>query len=244
MRGDNMTSFEKIFNIFLTETKHTELAKLSEADLVYVLEHFLETSALVEFKNCRKDLSKYTKTKFIKLINGIPDIEGEVPEEDIPNGDVDKATEFNLNSNSRSDDEWNEDEWFNQNEGITMPDDNIDEDMMVNPDDSFENEWNEDESFGANFIITYKIDEIGYFEEDLSYEECYIIALAMVLHKLQGNINREEYFRRTISDRDFKLTDGDKIIESLLTLEKSISKKLKKYKTSYSYNNIIELRDL
>ena len=78
-----MTSFENIFNIFMSETKHTSLAKLSEADLVYILEHYLETSALVEFKKCRKDLSKYTKTKFIKLINGVPDIEEEEDVEEL-----------------------------------------------------------------------------------------------------------------------------------------------------------------
>ena len=263
-----MTSFEKIFNIFLSETKHTELAKLSEADLVYVLEHFLETSALVEFKKCRKDLSKYTKTSFIKLINGVPDIEDEV-EEDIDEIDPD----FGVDHQNIDKDEEIPDKDFDSGMNVypdsSFPDKDLDSDMNVYPDnqpdgdfDSGMNvypetpeeeeeeikpeipEWNEDEEFSADFNITYKIKEIGYFEEDLTHEECYIIALSMVLHHLQGNINREEYFKRTISDRDFKLADGDKIISSLLSLEKSISRKLKKYKNSYSYNNIAELRDL
>ena len=233
-----MTSFEKIFNIFLSETKHTELAKLSEADLVYVLEHFLETSALVEFKKCRKDLSKYTKTSFIRLINGVPDIEEEVEdeiEEDIDEIDPD----FGVDHLSIDKDEEIPDKDFDS--GMNVYPEIPDEEEAIKPEIP---EWNEDEEFSANFNITYKIKEIGYFEEDLTHEECYIIALSMVLHHLQGNINREEYFKRTISDRDFKLADGDKIISSLLALEKSISRKLKKYKNSYSYNNIAELRDL
>ena len=32
-----MTSFENIFNIFMSETKHTSIAKLSEANLIYIL---------------------------------------------------------------------------------------------------------------------------------------------------------------------------------------------------------------
>ena len=249
-----MTSFEKIFNIFLSETKHTELAKLSEADLVYVLEHFLETSALVEFKKCRKDLSKYTKTSFIRLINGVPDIEEEVEdeiEEDIDEIDPD----FGVDHLSIDKDEEIPDKDFDSDMNVypdNQPDGDFDSGMNVYPEIPDEEEaikpeipeWNEDEEFSADFNITYKIKEIGYFEEDLTHEECYIIALSMVLHHLQGNINREEYFKRTISDRDFKLADGDKIISSLLALEKSISRKLKKYKNSYSYNNIAELRDL
>lgn len=233
-----MTSFEKIFNIFLSETKHTELAKLSEADLVYVLEHFLETSALVEFKKCRKDLSKYIKTSFIKLVNGVPDIEDEVVE------DTDEIDpDFGVDHLSIDKDEDIPDKDFDSGMNVCpdTPEEEEEDEEVIKPEIP---EWNEDEEFSANFDITYKIKEIGYFEEDLTHEECYIIALSMVLHHLQGNINREEYFKRTISDRDFKLTDGDKIISSLLSLEKSISRKLKKYKNSYSYNNIAELRDL
>lgn len=244
-----MTSFENIFNIFMSETKHTSLAKLSEADLVYILEHYLETSALVEFKKCRKDLSKYTKTKFIKLINGVPDIE---EEEDVEELDP----EFGVDHRDKTKSEEIPDEDFDNGMNVypdNHPGDDFDSDMNVEEDPLPEEpdtekpeipEWNEDEDFSANFEITYEIKEMGYFEEDLSYEECYILALSMILHQLQSNVNREEYFKRTISDRDFKLSGGDKILASVMELEKSTRKKLKKYKNSYSYNYVSELREI
>lgn len=196
-----MTSFENIFNIFMSETKHTSLAKLSEADLVYILEHYLETSALVEFKKCRKDLTKYTKTKFITLINGNIDVE-----EDI-------------NSNTYA----------------------VHQTVVGSEEQNTEIN---DDNFNVECEVTYKIKEMGYFEEELSYEECYILALAMILHQLQSNLNREEYFKRTISDRDFKLAGGEKILASVMELEKTTRKKLKKYKNSYSYNYFQELREI
>lgn len=221
-----MTSFEKIFDIFMSETKHTSLAKLSEADLVYVLEHYLETSALVEFKKCRKDLSKYTKTTFVRLINGYVDEEIE---------DIDP--EFSVGSKTK--------EGFDIDSDMNVypdnqPDNSFDSDMNVTP----EEEWNEDEGFSAEFDITYKIKQLGYFEEDLTHEECYILASSMILHQLQSNLNREEYFKRTITDRDFKLSGGDKILASIMELEKRTRKKLKKYMNSYSYNNFNELREI
>lgn len=221
-----MTSFEKIFDIFMSETKHTSLAKLSEADLVYVLEHYLETSALVEFKKCRKDLSKYTKTTFVRLINGYVD-------EEIK--DIDP--EFSVGSKTK--------EGFDIDSDMNVypdnePDNSFDSDMNVTP----EEEWNEDEGFSAEFDITYKIKQLGYFEEDLTHEECYILASSMILHQLQSNLNREEYFKRTITDRDFKLSGGDKILASIMELEKRTRKKLKKYMNSYSYNNFNELREI
>lgn len=261
-----MTSFENIFNIFMSETKHTSLAKLSEADLVYILEHYLETSALVEFKKCRKDLSKYTKTKFIKLINGVPDIE---EEEDVEELDPEFGVDHRYKTKSEEIPDEDFDSGMNVYPDSSFPDEDFDNEMNVYPDnhpgDDFDSdmnveedplpeepdtekpeipEWNEDEGFSANFEITYEIKEMGYFEEDLSYEECYILALSMILHQLQTNVNREEYFKRTISDRDFKLSGGDKILASVMELEKSTRKKLKKYKNSYSYNYVSELREI
>ena len=206
-----MTSFEKIFNIFMSETKHTSLAKLSESDLVYILEHYLETSAMVEFKKCRKDLSKYTKTSFRKLINGYPVEEMSVS--DFPYVKPDDGEEVDPD--------------FSQ----TYPKPPV-------------GDGSGEDNFLQNFIETYEIEAIGYFEEVLSYEECYILALSMILHQLQSNLNREEYFRRTISDRDFKLAGGDKILASIMELETSTRKKLKKYKNSYSYNYFNELKEI
>lgn len=237
-----MTSFEKIFDIFMSETKHTSLSSLSEADLVYILEHYLETSALVEFKKCRKDLSKYTKTTYIRLVNGVPDIEEDKDEDEI---DPDFSIEHhNLEENLEI-----PGEDFDNGMNVCpdeYPDEDFDSGMNVDPNNPFPEvpEWDEDKDFSVDFKITYEIDKIGYFEEDLAHEECYILALSMILHQLQTNVNREEYFKRTISDRDFKLSGGDKILASAMELEKSTRKKLKKYKTSYSYNYADELRSL
>lgn len=267
-----MTSFEKIFNIFMAETKHTSLAKLTKADLIYILEHYLETSAFVEFKNCRKDLSKYKKTSFIKLINGVPEQTDEDISNDVETDNDNSSDDTNVDNDdvivddnidnhaniligddtsndTPIDDDISEDNVDSDDEPVDDKDDDIDDGFLIEDVDP-EFTINPDEEFGVDNeidntpVISYEIDEIGYFEEELSIEECYILALAMILHQLQSNVNREEYLKRSVSDRDFKLSDNNKLLSSLLELEVTTRKKLKKYKNSYSYNNINELREL
>ena len=54
------TSFNEVYPIFLDQIDDKSLAKLADEDLKEMLDSYILNSAFVHFKQCRKDLSKYT----------------------------------------------------------------------------------------------------------------------------------------------------------------------------------------
>jgi hypothetical protein len=82
-----------------------------------------------------------------------------------------------------------------------------------------------------------KIDKIlQQFEEDLTSEEEWIIALGMVLSYLSIKIKHENLLRTSVGDRDFKESSNYLTLNTLLKLQTDTKNELKMYKNSYTYN--------
>lgn len=79
--------------------------------------------------------------------------------------------------------------------------------------------------------------DLKQFNEDLTLEEQWIIAIGMVLSWLEPKIKRENLLRASITDRDYKESNHANQLEKLLELEAATRNKLDRYVISYTYNN-------
>lgn len=73
------------------------------------------------------------------------------------------------------------------------------------------------------------------FNEDLTDEEQWIIALGMVLAYLSTKKYKEELMRQSLGDRDYKASSPQDLLRVLLELEKDTRNQLKSYIRKYTY---------
>lgn len=77
----------------------------------------------------------------------------------------------------------------------------------------------------------------GSFTEDLTLEECNIIAKYVLLRYLNQKINSQEILRVELGDKDYKLSSGHMLLSALLKLKESTLEDIHNYKFCYEYRH-------
>ena len=85
-------------------------------------------------------------------------------------------------------------------------------------------------------VILY-LYENGYFNDELNYEEIYILALGMVCQWLAPKRNREENLVQMITDSDYKKLSGANMLDKMIKLYDRTKRELELMIINYSYNN-------
>lgn len=78
---------------------------------------------------------------------------------------------------------------------------------------------------------------VGEFEEDLTSQEQYILALGMKKSWLSPKLNFSDNMIKEIGDRDYKATQGTGYIKELSKLDAQIEEEIRKYAVNYTYKN-------
>lgn len=77
----------------------------------------------------------------------------------------------------------------------------------------------------------------GEFEEDLTSQEQYILALGMKKAWLSPKINNADLMSKAIGDRDYKAVQGTSYIKELSSLNEKIDDEIRRYAVEYTYKN-------
>lgn len=210
-----MTPFSKIVPLIYDELKKSDLFASNYLDTDLKLEmisRLILKGALVDFTTCKKNLEKYveyTNTKVYKTISS------DINELCINVTDIDKKL----------------------NEII----------LYVNDTEitSFKYNYRNLDTGEYNCYIDYefkKDDKVeiiflneGYFEDDLTFREIYIIALASAYHYMDSKIKEEEKWVKKLGDKDYSLTRGT--ISDYTSLNKDIKDNLIIYIQKYNEQN-------
>jgi hypothetical protein len=78
---------------------------------------------------------------------------------------------------------------------------------------------------------------VGEFQEDLTSQEQYILALGMKKAWLSPKINFADNMTKSIGDRDYKAVQGHPYIKELSKLDAQIKEEIREYAVSYTYKN-------
>lgn len=78
---------------------------------------------------------------------------------------------------------------------------------------------------------------VGEFEEDLTSQEQYILALGMKKAWLSPKLNNADLMAKSIGDRDYKAVQGTNYIKELAKLDAQIEEEIRKYNVAYTYKN-------
>jgi hypothetical protein len=78
---------------------------------------------------------------------------------------------------------------------------------------------------------------VGEFEEDLTSQEQYILALGMKKAWLSSKLHNADLMRKDIGDRDYKAIQGDRYLKELSRLDKEIEDEIRRYAVAYTYRN-------
>lgn len=212
-----MTSFDNIYSLFFSQIDDYELGAMTESDALEFLYNQLLIS-IVEFKKCKKDLTKLTPFSLGKLaINFNGNTEVSI---------IEDLAFIHKNLN------------FTITNGDTILKENSDYSIRI------EN----DSNMITDIIITKLNKELpdilqvnwyfsGEFEETLDIEEQYILALGMLNSWLNHKIFRERNLRQTIGDIDYKGYSSANLLAKLTLLQAQTIQQLKIKKVNYSYNN-------
>lgn len=92
-----------------------------------------------------------------------------------------------------------------------------------------------DYALSENSVISIYND--GYFEDDLSVEEIYILAMGMICYWLNTKVNREENLTQIISDGDYKRLSGANMLDKLIKLKQTTDENFRLATIDYSYNS-------
>lgn len=203
-----MTSFEAIYKPFLASIQDEGLGYLSKEEFFEALELYLVKSAVLDFKECEKELTYQLGTTYSQVINGNGLMDEFLIDHEIKNTIY--HTELIQNDCVVDDCFYNFDE---KNLSLTL-----------------------EYRVGIEDILEFNIKEVGYFEEELTQEEISILAEIMVLHWIRKQIMREENLQASISTSDFKKTSNANLLDKLLLLEKRQQEIVSDYKVKYSMN--------
>jgi hypothetical protein len=80
-------------------------------------------------------------------------------------------------------------------------------------------------------------DGVGEFEEDLTSQEQYILALGMAKAWISPKVKNADLMSKSIGDRDYKAVQGTSYIKELSKLEKQIEDEVDDYARRYSWKN-------
>lgn len=85
--------------------------------------------------------------------------------------------------------------------------------------------------------ITEEGGGLGHFNDELSSQEQYILALGMKKAWLSPKLNSVDLMKKAIGDRDYKAVQGTNYLRELSNLNEKIEEEIRNYTISYTYNN-------
>lgn len=213
------TPFSEISEIMYLLMQQSDVYnKMNENIALDTISKYILMGATVDFTVCKKDLEKYTPYKEFSNIITIS--------EDVTSISIDIN---NVNDNKCKDNVilYINDIIIDMNKYSYIVNDNT---IVV------EYDFKKDD----------KVEVINYFEgefdEDLSYREKYIIALASYLHYLDGKQVIENKMINKLGDKDYSIVRGNTLSEILKTQTKTRDT-LRIYLKEYDQNNS-EIEDL
>lgn len=78
---------------------------------------------------------------------------------------------------------------------------------------------------------------LGEFEDTLTSQEQYILALGMKKSWLSSKLNNADLMAKQIGDRDYKAVQGTVYIKELSKLNLDIEEEIRRYSIAYTYKN-------
>ncbi len=204
------TPISDIYKAFLKDVRDGSLARLDKEVFYETLFDLLEKSAMLEFSECPKDLSKLVADKWysqvletngsdtVFLINELPPAEEEIEIVILSDGEVVNIDNYTIN----------------------LADNTI----------TFFSAPKVYEEISVNWTVE------GHFKEDLTREEMLILAKGMTLHWLDKQIMREESLEANIGDRDISVGSNANMLSKATDLKRLATKTMKRYKTTYSFS--------
>lgn len=100
-----------------------------------------------------------------------------------------------------------------------------------------ENEFVIELELPASENIEFSFYDNGYFEDDLTYEEMYILAQGMVIYWLNPKVNREENLKQMVTDSDYKKLSGANMLDKMIKLYEKSLREFRMCMIEYTYND-------
>lgn len=79
---------------------------------------------------------------------------------------------------------------------------------------------------------------VGEFQDDLTSQEQYILALGMKKAWLSSKLNNADLMSKDIGDRDYKAVQGTPYIKELSKLDAQLDSEIRNYGVSYTWKNL------
>jgi len=89
----------------------------------------------------------------------------------------------------------------------------------------------------ASENIEFSFYDNGHFEDDLTYEEMYILAQGMVIYWLNPKVNREENLKQMVTDSDYKKLSGANMLDKMIKLYEKSLREFRMCMIEYTYND-------
>lgn len=204
------TSKMEVFNRFLSLVKDTDLCSLlTDQDMSELLELFLDESASVRFKNCKKDLSDATTPVFYR-------------ESFTGNG---STTTYAISQYPATPNE-SSISMFAQVAGsdvnYTFTEATKTFVLAATP------------TTGAAIVLGY--DDVGQFNEDLDSQELWILAHGMILSWRSSFLNHSMMLKNRLTSKDFKSFSPANLLEKMLELQQHSETQIRRLTVSYSFD--------
>lgn len=208
------TSWSKVFDKFLSLIDDRTLAVLAEEDMTELLSIFLNGGVSLYFKKCKKDLSLYTEPEFLRESSNGTGAEHNFT---ISQG----ISSFNADSV----------EMYCEVDGVE-----ITEDTDYTYTDATKTFYiTNAPSNGIEVTRGYNM--VGFFTEDLSDQELWVIAYSMLVIWYSSKLYNLEKLKNRLSSKDFNNFSPANLLQKLSDLHTKSRREIKRLTIDYSYDN-------
>ena len=200
-----------IFNRFLKLIEDDKLCSLlTDEELTYHLEYFLNESLSVYFKKCKKDLTDVEIADFV------------LEEETAIAG----QTNFVLSTYPTDP----------NSEAIALVF-TVDDVEVGYTFSSTTMTFTADTPLTGGETVKYGYDFVGQFNEDLDDEEMWILAHGMVVTWNSAKVYAEKKLKNALSTKDYKFFSPVNLLEKMIELRDYSFKEIRRLTVSYSFND-------
>lgn len=203
------TPNNEVFNRFLKLIEDDKLCSLlTDEELTYHLEYFLNESLSVYFKKCTKDLTDVEDADFNILTTVATLAQSEFVLDKYPTSPNVSAIKLTFLVNDVE-----VDYTFNE---ATMT-------FTTAP-------------LTGSETVQYGYEFLGQFNENLTDEELWILAHGMILTWNSAKLYAEQKLRNSLSTTDYKTYSPANLLEKLLDLKECSRREMRRLTVSYSFN--------
>lgn len=204
------TPNNEVFTRFLKLIEDEELCLLlTDEELTYHLEYFLDESLSTYFKKCKKDLSDVESADFYTKTVTATAGQTEFIADRYPTNPNESAIEL-----------------FITVEGVAVGftfDENTKKFTLSVP-----TTLGDEVTYGYNFV--------GQFNQDLDSEEMWILAHGMVITWNSGKVYAEKKLKNALSNSDYSVYSPANLLDKLIAVREQSLKEIRKLVVSYSFN--------